>query len=90
MYKLWDNLKMKSSIEKHELIGLSMIFLSGTCLGLGLYITFWGANRPLLFGSMSYLLKGKEFLLFPIFFGTGFLLWALGQIELKEMKPGRK
>lgn len=78
------------AIERHEAIGLLLIFLSGTCLGIGLYITFWGANRPLLFGSIGYLIKGKEFLLFPLFYGIGFVLWALGQIELKEMKPKKK
>jgi hypothetical protein len=81
---------LKSNLKRHELIGLIMIFLSGTLLGLGLYITFWGANRPLLFGNMDYLLKGKEFLLFPIFYGFSFVLFALGQIELKEAMPGRR
>jgi len=81
---------MKSNLKRHELIGLLMIFLSGTLIGLGLYITFWGANRPLLFGSVDKLLSGKEFLLFPLFFGLGFVMFVLGQIELKEAAPGRK
>ncbi|NTV24087.1 MAG: hypothetical protein HGA85_07000 [Nanoarchaeota archaeon] len=78
------------SVRKHELVGLVMVFLSGTLLGFGLYITFWGANRPLFYNTIDALIKGKEFLLFPLFYGFSFLLMALGMIELKEMKPGRR
>ena len=81
---------MKSNLKKHEFIGLVMIFLSGTLLGMGLYITFWGANRPLFYGSLEQLIRGKEFLLFPMFYGLGLVLFALGQIELKEALPGKR
>jgi len=81
---------MKSNLKKHELIGLFMLFLSGTLLGLGLFVIMWGANRPLFYGSLEQLIKGKEFLVFPLFFGLGFVLYALGQIELKEALPGRR
>jgi len=81
---------MKSNLRKHEIIGLVMMFLSGTCLGIGLYLTFWGANRPIFYGSLDYLIKGKEFLLFPLFYGLAALLWALGNIEIKEALPGKK
>ncbi len=81
---------MKFNLKMNELIGLFMLFLSGILIGMGLYVTFWGANRPLLFGSMEYLLRGKEFIIFPLFYGLGFVLWALGHIELKEAMPRRR
>ncbi len=81
---------MKYNIAKHELIGLILIFLGATSLGIGLYISFWGAVRPLFYGSTEYLIRNKELLLFPLFYGGGALLLTLGVIELKEMRPGRK
>ena len=81
---------MKHNLRKHEIIGLILIFLAGTFFGVGLYIIFWAANRPIFYGSLDYLLSGKEFLLFPIFFGSAAILWVLGQIELKEIMPGKK
>ena len=83
-------MKLKSNLKVHELIGLVMVFLSGSLLGLGLYLTFWGANRPLLFEDINKLLSGKEYIIFPMFYGLSFILWSLGQIELKEARPGRK
>ncbi|MAG08101.1 hypothetical protein CMO89_01400 [Candidatus Woesearchaeota archaeon] len=80
---------MPHNIRKHEFIGLLLIFLAGTCLGIGLYLTIWGANRPIFYNSLDYLIKGKEMLIFPIFFGIGGILWVLGKIELKEAMPGR-
>jgi len=77
-------------MRKHEFIGLLLIFLAGTCLGTGLYLTVWGANRPIFYNSLDYLIKGKELLIFPIFFGIGLILWVLGKIELKEAMPGRR
>jgi len=79
-----------ANLRKHEVVGLILVFLSGCLLGIGLYITFWGANRPLFHGSLDFLIHGKEFLLFPLFYGFGFVLWSLGQIELKEALPGKK
>lgn len=81
---------MNSNLKRHELIGLIMIFLAGTFIGLGLYVTIWGAIRPLYFGDTDFLMKGKEFLLFPIFYGLGFVLYSLGKIELKEAMPGKR
>jgi hypothetical protein len=81
---------MVSDLKRHEIIGLIMIFCAGSLIGLGLYITFWGANRPIFYGSIDYLISGKEFLLFPLFYGLGFVLWALGHIELKEAMPGKR
>ncbi|MBN2368059.1 hypothetical protein JXC34_03495 [Candidatus Woesearchaeota archaeon] len=80
---------MRSNLKKHEFIGLVMIFISGTLIGIGLFSTFWLANRPLLSGTNT-LISAKEMLVFPIFFGLGFILWALGQIELKEALPGKR
>ena len=81
---------MVSNLKRHEFIGLVMLFLSGTLIGVGLYMTFWGANRPLFHGSLNYLISGKEYLIFPLFYGLGFVFWALGNIELKEAMPGKR
>lgn len=59
-------------------------------MGIGLYVVLWGANRPLFYGSLDQLIRGREFLLFPLFFGLGALLWVLGKIELREAMPGKK
>ncbi|MBN2422810.1 hypothetical protein JXB41_06275 [Candidatus Woesearchaeota archaeon] len=80
---------MKTNLRKHELIGLLLIFLAGTCFGFGLYITFWAALRPLYYNSLDYVIKGKDMFLFPLFYGLAFVLYSLGQIELKEAIPGR-
>lgn len=81
---------MQHNLRRYELIGLILIFLAGTSLGIGLYMVIWGANRPLFYGSLDHLIKGKELLLFPLFFGTSALLWVLGKIELREALPGKK
>ena len=80
---------MVTNFRKHEFIGLLMIFMGGTLLGFGLYLTMWGANRPIFYGSLQYLMTGREFIVFPLFFGLGLVLLALGKIELKEMVPGK-
>ena len=79
---------MKYNLKIHELIGLVMIFLAGSLLGFGLYITFWGAIRVLY--NNSDLLGAQEFLLFPMCYGWAFVLYELGKIELKEAMPGRR
>ena len=81
---------MASNLRKHEVIGLILVFLAATSIGIGLYLTLLGAiGRPLLHQSSDYFIKGKEFALFPIFFGIGAVLWVLGGIELKEALPGK-
>ncbi|MCX6707614.1 MAG: hypothetical protein NT001_05755 [Candidatus Woesearchaeota archaeon] len=81
---------MKHNLRRHELMGLLFIFLAATCIGIGLYFTLMGAiGRPLLRQSTDYFLKGKEFILFPLFYGVGALLWELGKIEIKEATPGK-
>ena len=42
---------MRSNLKRHEFIGLVMIFIAGTLLGVGIYLTVWGAVRPLLYGT---------------------------------------
>lgn len=81
---------MKSNLRKHELIGLFMIFLGGTLIGLGLYSAFWVAVRPLYYGSLGHQISSREFLMFPMFFGLGLVMYVLGNIELKEAMPGKK
>ncbi len=80
----------KHNLRKHEILGLIFLFIAGSLFGLGLYLTFWGANRPVFYGSIDYLLKGKELLLFPLLYGTAMVLLALGMIELKEATPGKQ
>jgi|TARA_B100001964_G_C13781481_1_gene400456 hypothetical protein len=80
---------MVSNFRRHEIVGMIQIFLAATFFGIGLYITFWTALRPLYYGSLDYMISGKEILLFPLFYGVSALLWILGKIELKEALPGR-
>ncbi len=81
---------MKHNLRRHEVMGLVLVFLSATLIGIGIYLTILGAiGRPLLMQSSDYFLKGKEFVLFPIFYGLGAVLWEMGKIELKEVKPGK-
>lgn len=81
---------MPHNLRKYEIIGLVLIFLAGTLFGIGIYMAVWGANRPIFYGSLDYLLEGKEFLLFPLLFGLAALFWAIGNIELKEALPGKR
>jgi len=80
----------RHNLRKHEVLGLIFIFIAASLFGLGLYLTFWGANRPIFYGSLDYLLKGKELLIFPLLYGTAAVLWVLGSIELKEAMPGKR
>lgn len=80
----------RHNLRKHEVLGLVFLFLAGSLFGLGLYLTFWAANRPIFYGSLDYLLHGKELLLFPILYGLAAVLWAVGWIELKEATPGKQ
>ncbi len=78
---------MVANLRKHEHMGLLMIFLGASWLGLGLYSTLLAANRLLL--AQVPLIAGKELLIFPIFYGLGALLVTLGNIELREALPGK-
>ena len=80
----------KGNLRKHEILGLVYQLIAGTCFGLGLYYVVWGAVRPLYFKSLDYTIGGKEYWLFPLFFGVSFVLWSLGKIELKEALPGNR
>ncbi|MBD3313783.1 hypothetical protein GF345_05045 [Candidatus Woesearchaeota archaeon] len=81
---------VQHNLRRHEIMGLLFIFLAATCIGIGIYLTLMGAiGRPLLRQSTEYFLKGKEFILFPLFYGVGAVLWELGKIEIKEAIPGR-
>jgi hypothetical protein len=78
----------RTNLKQHEFIGLFLIFVGATWLGFALYGTLLAANRLLL--ANIPLLAGKELLIFPIFYGLGALLIALGKIELREVKPGKR
>jgi len=78
---------MKHNLRVHEAIGLFLIFLGATWLGFGLYGTLLAANRLLL--AQVPLIAGKELIVFPLFYGLGALMIALGKIELREALPGK-
>ncbi len=78
---------MASNLKKHEYLGLLFIFTGATWLGLGLYFTLLAAERLLI--ANYPLISGSELLMFPIFYGVGGMLMALGNIELKEALPGK-
>ena len=78
---------VKHNLKIHELVGLSLLFIGASWLGLGLYATLLGANRILL--DIFPPLQGHELLIFPIFYGLGAVLIALGKIELAETLPGK-
>ncbi len=78
---------MVANLRKHEHMGLLMIFLGASWLGLGLYSTLLAANRLLL--AQVPLIAGRELLIFPIFYGLGALLVTFGNIELREALPGK-
>jgi len=78
---------MVVNLRKHEHMGLLLIFLGASWLGLGLYSTLLAANRLLL--AQVPLIAGRELLIFPIFYGLGALLVTLGNIELREALPGK-
>lgn len=79
---------MKGNLRKHEILGLVYQFLGATAFGLGIYFAAWFAIRPLKSGAFA--VHGAEWLLFPVFFGLGALLWTLGAIEVKEALPGHR
>ncbi|MBD3309656.1 hypothetical protein GF351_00380 [Candidatus Woesearchaeota archaeon] len=81
---------MKTNLKKHEIVGLILVFFSWTCLGFGLYVIMWAVNRAVVFNSPDYLLKGWDFLLIPLFFGTAALLWVFGKVELQHLPAGKK
>jgi len=78
---------MRHNVKTHEFIGLFLVFLGATWLGLGLYGTLLAANRLLL--AQVPLIAGKELMVFPVFFGFGALMYTLGKIELREALPGK-
>jgi len=75
------------NLRQHEFVGLFLVFIGATWLGFALYGTLLAANRLLL--ANVPLLAGNELLIFPIFYGLGAVLLALGSIELSEALPGK-
>jgi nitric oxide reductase large subunit len=78
---------MVMNLKRHEHVGLLLVFIAASWLGLGLYSTLLAANRLLL--AQVPLIAGKELLIFPIFYGLGAILLILGGIELREALPGK-
>jgi len=78
---------MVHNLRKHEHMGLLFVFVGATWLGFALYGTILAGNRMLI--EQMPLIAGMELLIFPLFYGIGALLLALGTIELKEALPGK-
>jgi hypothetical protein len=78
---------MRHNMKKHEHIGLLLIFLGTTWFGFALYGTLLAANRMLV--QNMPLIAGKELLLFPMFYGISAVIFMMGIIELRELKPGK-
>ena len=76
-----------NSLRRHEMLGLVLVFFGATCIGIGLYVTVYMALGKFL---GDYMIRGTDYLLFPLFYGLGALLWSLGKIELKDVMPGRR
>ena len=79
-------LSFKKNLKIHELIGMILIFVGASWLGLGIYSTMLASNRLLVDIP---LLSTNQLLIFPVFYGLGALLIAFGTIELKHTLPGR-
>ncbi len=69
------------------MLGLLYQFLGASSIGIGIYWSVWAGVRTIHYRSIS-LVSGGEWLLFPLLFGVGAVLWSLGSIELKEAEPG--
>jgi len=78
---------MKHNLRTHEFVGLFLVFIGATWLGLGIYGTLLAANRLLL--AQVPLIAGRELMVFPLFYGFGALMMTLGKIELREALPGK-
>ena len=79
--------KMQHNMRKHEHVGLLLVFLGATWLGIGLYDTLLVANKILL--ENATLIGGREMFIFPLFYGIGAVLFMMGIIELRELQPGK-
>lgn len=79
---------MDGRFRKHEILGLVYQFIGMTSIGIGIYFAVSFAVRPIINQSVLFTVQTGEWLLFPLFFGLGGVLWALGTIEIKEAMPG--
>jgi hypothetical protein len=75
------------NLRRHEVLGLVYQFLGASSIGIGIYYAVWAATRSIYYRSVA-TVSGWEWLLFPLLFGVGAVLWSLGHIELKEAQPG--
>ena len=78
---------MASNLRRHEVLGLVYQFLGASCVGIGIYYAVWAGTRSIFYRTLSPV-AGAEWLLFPLLFGIGAILWTLGSIEVKEAQPG--
>ena len=73
---------VKHNLRMHELAGLFLIFVGASWLGMALYGSVWAANADPI--------SGREIMFFPIYYGFGAVLVALGAIELRWLAPGKR
>ncbi len=78
---------MAQNLRRHEILGLLYQFLGATCVGIGVYQAVWMGVRSIHYRTLVPV-QGLEWLLFPLLFGLGGVLWSLGKVELKEAAPG--
>lgn len=83
-------MKKRTNLRLHEILGLIYQFLGTSSIGVGIYYAVWYGVRPILYRNAAYAPAGWEWIIFPLFFGLGGLLWSLGSIEVKEALPGHK
>jgi len=76
--------------RRDEWWGLFSVLIGATSIGIGLYWAVWFALRPLYYRSITYVIHGTEWLVFPLFFGLGGLLLVFGRIELCDALPSHR
>lgn len=74
----------------NEWWGLLLQFLGATSISIGLYWAVWFAVRPLYYRDLTYAIRGAEWLVLPLLFGLGGLLWVGGRIELRDALPSHR
>jgi len=73
----------KVGFSVRSIVGAFLCFLGASSIGVGGYFTIWYAMRPLYYRTMAFAPSGTDWIVFPLFFGLGGLLWVLGTLYLK-------
>ncbi len=64
--------------------GSLLCFLGATSIGIGCYFAVWYAMCPSYYRTMAFAPSGTDWIVFPLFFGLGGLLWVIGSLHLKS------